>query len=140
MCPILENTNEMGNWMMYKIKDAKFVLEAACMTNCGEPRPKQCHCGSMLDSILARNKHVKEITGRFTAKAENSMAACRCYLGAAARAKFKYVQMDEPGSQGHCAKKREINKSKHSINHYVKVCTELIKRGCKNGFGRITMA
>ena len=136
-CPNTEDPEELGNFISYQITAAEVSLDAVCMTNCGEPRPKKCHCGKMLDKLLARYTYVNEITGIFAAT--NYMAGCRCYLGAAARAKFQFVQMDEPGFLKRCEKKREISANKLSPNYYVKVCKTLFREGCEDKPGRITV-
>ena len=113
-------------------------LDGVCMTNCGEPRPKQCHCSTMLDKVLDRHTNVNEITGTFASA--NFIGGCRCYLGAAARAEFKFVQMDEPGFLRRCEERKEISKNKLSPNYYVKVCDTLFRQGCEDKAGRITKA
>ena len=135
-CPNTEDRNEMGNFISYKITGPEMSLDNVCMTNCGEPRPKACHCNTMLDKLLARNTNVNEITGLFVAR--NHIEACRCYLGAAARANFKFVQMDEPGFLKRCEEKKEISANRLSPNYYVKVCDTLFKQGCEDKGGRIT--
>ena len=136
-CPVNEDPEELGNFISFQETAASMTLEAVCMTNCGEPRPKECHCGTMLDNLLARITYVNEIKGTFTGT--NFMAGCRCYLGAAARAKFEFVQMDEPGFLRRCEEKKRISANKLSPDYYVKVCDTLLREGCEDKPGRITV-
>ena len=136
-CPVTEDPEELGNFISFQETAASMTLEAVCMTNCGEPRPKECHCGTMLDNLLARITYVNEIKGTFTGT--NFIAGCRCYLGAAARAKFEFVQMDEPGFLRRCEEKKRISANKLSPDYYVKVCDTLLREGCEDKPGRITV-
>jgi len=137
-CPNTEEPEELGNFISYEITANSMSLDGVCMTNCGEPRPKQCHCSPILDKVLARHTNVNEITGNFAAA--NYVGGCRCYLGAAARADFKFVQMDEPGFLRRCEERKEISANKLSSNYYVKVCDTLFRQGCEDKDGRITKA
>ena len=135
-CPNTEDRNELGNFISYKITGNDMSLDNVCMTNCGESRPKQCHCNAILDKLLARFTNIKEISGLFVAR--NVIEGCRCYLGAAARANFKFVRIDEEGFLKRCEEKKEISANKLSPNYYVKVCETLLKQGCEDKLGRIT--
>ena len=141
-CPNTEDPERVGNHIQYHITGTSMSIKGVCMENCGEPRPKKCHCNKMLDEILARHKAVKEIVGIFSA--EKHMAGCRCYLGAAARADFKFVQIDVPVNVPGCTvfseQKKEISAEKRSPNYYVKVCNNLFEQGCKVLPGKITKA
>lgn len=138
-CPNTEEPERTGNYIQYHIKATSMAITGVCMENCGEPRPKQCHCNRMLDKLLARHTNVNEIVGIFSA--ENYMGGCRCYLGAAARAKFKFVQMDLPSSTSEfCEERKEISAKKRSPNYYVKVCETLHEQGCEGLPGKITKA
>ena len=140
-CPN-KDPKKVGNYMQYHITGTSMSIESVCMENCGEPRPKKCHCNKMLDKLLARHTFVNEIVGIFSA--EKHMAGCRCYLGAAARANFNFVQVNVPVNAPGCTifseQRKEISAEKRSPNYYVKVCNNLFEQGCENLPGRITVA
>lgn len=56
-----------------------------------KPKPEACHCKTMLDKLLRLNPKIDRIEGQFLA--DHFMKGCRCYLGSAARAEFKYVEL-----------------------------------------------
>ena len=89
------------------------------MTNCGEPRPKQCHCNAILDKLLARFTNIKKISGLFVAR--NVIEGCRCYLGAAARTNFKFVRIDEEGFLKRCEENQiTLSDSKQQLGQEVR--------------------
>ena len=82
-----------------------------------KPKPKQCHCSTMLAKVLEENPKVDRIVGTF--RPNHLMIGCRCYLGAAARSDFKYVKIGP-------AENFEFTRA-----NYVKVC-ETILQNIKN--------
>ena len=70
----------------------------------------------MLDKVLKLNPEVDRIDGHFIANP--FMAGCRCYLRAAAKVGFKYVQT------------RLGCEAEFTSENYVDVCNDLLKKKC----------
>ena len=80
----------------------------------------------MLDKVLERNPEVNRIDGYFSAS--YFMKGCRCYLEAAARAGFKFIE----NSRGAFSGRIEFTK-----DNYVIVCDSLIENCFEEGTTRI---
>ena len=80
-----------------------------------EPKPKKCHCKTMLAEVLKKNPKVNRIEGSFTANP--FIAGCRCYLGQAAKKGFRFVEIGADSSRNF----------KFTEKTYVKIC-ELIEK------------
>ena len=72
----------------------------------------------MLQKVLELNPQVDRIDGYM--KADPFIAGCKCYLGVAARAGFRFVEDCDPKSEGRI----EFTK-----NDYGKICEDL--ENCK---------
>ena len=82
----------------------------------------------MLDTLLTRFSDVNKIEGSIAANIY--LAGCRCYLGAAAQANFKFVQM--------ASKKEECNeKNEFTSTTYRGICDDYQRKNCF-GLGFIT--
>ena len=112
-----------GNFIAYGLQngDSHLYIKNVNAEYC-KPKPEACHCNRMLDNILAKYSELDEIEGFFMANP--FMAGCKCYLGAAARAGFKYVQFESTKKK--CNKKNKIN-----IKNYGKVCKKYNKMSKK---------
>ena len=94
-----------------------------------KPKPEACHCKTMLDKLLALNPNIDRIEGRFLP--DHFMKGCRCYLGSAARAGFKFVELG--GMKEQCQGKIEFDE-----HDYVETCEEFEKKKCAGEKGKIT--
>ena len=95
-----------------------------------KPKPTLCHCGAMLDNLIASFSKLEKIEGWFDA--DPFIKGCRCYLHSAVKANFKFVQFDTMDEE--CGAKKEINK-----DNYKSVCKQYEKcRVDKVGNGIIT--
>ena len=94
-----------------------------------KPKPEACHCKTMLDKLLALNPNIDRIEGRFLP--DHFMKGCRCYLGSAARAGFKFVELG--GMKEQCQGKIEFDEY-----NYVETCEEYEKKKCQGENGKIT--
>ena len=79
-----------------------------------KPKPKSCHCKTMLAQVLEQNTEAKWIEGHFAA--EDFMKGCKCYLGTAADAEFRFVKI------GKATRRIPFTK-----NNYDKTCKVLKK-------------
>ena len=118
-----------GNYILYTVgkdKTHSFLTLTNVDTEICIPKPKQCHCNTMLDKVLKKVLEqfpgVNRIDGYFSAS--HFMKGCRCYLGAAARAGFKFIE----SSRGEFSGRIEFTK-----NDYVIVCDSLIENGFEEG-------
>jgi len=111
-CALDENDYCDGNHIIYTVRkddSGKDYLELDMVdaTLC-EPKPKKCHCNTMLPKVLKKNKKVKWIEGYFTANP--FIAGCRCYLGVAAKKGFKFVEIEaDPPKSFKFTKKTYVN-------------------------------
>ena len=80
----------------------------------------------MLKRVLKRHPEVNRIDGYFNANP--FMAGCRCYLGQAADAGFKFIEDVAVGPT------LRIPFTKES---YVDVCEKLEKSNLKEGYGKL---
>ena len=85
-----------------------------------EPKPEKCHCKTMLQKVLELNPQVDRIDGYM--KADPFIAGCKCYLGVAARAGFRFVEDCDPKSEG---------RIEFTPDDYGKICEDLQKDKCR---------
>jgi len=118
----LEGFNN-GNHILYEVtKDGNhdvLTLWNVIGDRC-EPKPEKCHCKTMLQKVLESNPQVDRIDGYM--KADPFIAGCRCYLGVAARAGFKFVEDCDPKSKG---------RIEFTIDEYGKTCEAMQKFKCR---------
>ena len=119
-----------GNFIDYSLSSNEATLDLR-MVNAEycRPKPAECHCKTMLKTLLDRYLDLNQIEGTFTAV--HFMKGCRCYLGTAARANFKFVQMNTK-IEG-CNEKTEFNDKT-----YVEICDNFKKNNCIAARGSIT--
>ena len=121
-----------GNFIGYRHdeKKKKLVLINVNAEYCN-PKPKLCHCGTMLDNLLASFPKLETIDGYFMA--DPFIKGCRCYLHSAVKANFKFVQfgtkMVPIGTDEECIAKNEISK-----DNYIRICENYAKK-CKDVVG-----
>ena len=116
-----------GNFIGHKIEQTvrwtTIELKDVQTTFC-QPKPKQCSCSSLLDSLLLKNPSVDRIAYYFDA--EPFMAGCKCYFGAAVRAGFKYVKLNGWSiSLEKCTGIKKLTKRK-----YPQMCQKLHNKNC----------
>ena len=111
-----------GNFIVYSLSSNRvtFDLRDVNAEYC-KPKPKACHCKTMLKNLLDRYPELNKIDGYFTA--DPFIKGCRCYLGTAARANFKFVQMQSKIEE--CNEKTEFNDET-----YGKICDNYKKKNC----------
>lgn len=127
-CAVKGANPQDGNYIAYvkdKSKDKKNKLHLINVNaeSC-KPKPKNCHCKTMLGSLLNKFLDVDEIEGYFMANP--FMKGCRCYLGTAARAGFKFVQFHSEHKE--CNEKLEF-----SPKNYTKLCNDFERLAKKCG-------
>ena len=114
-----------GNYIAHYLKDDSHTiyLEDVYAEYC-KPKPEECHCKTMLRNVLERFHDVDKIEGIFMASPFT--AGCRCYLGAASRRGFRFVQFysDRKG----CNEKKEISPDKEADTYYGHVCESYKKQ------------
>ena len=114
-----------GNHIVYGItKDSHHVLKLykEISHHCG-PKPEKCHCKDMLQKVLELNPQVDRIDSDM--KVNPFLAGCRCYLGVAARAGFRFIEDCDLASEG------PEGRIKFTTNDYEKICETLPKSKCK---------
>ena len=127
-CALEERIN-FGNHILYEItKDGNHhvvtvwnVVGDRC-----EPKPEKCHCKTLLQKLLELNPQVDRIDGYM--KADPFIAGCKCYLGVAARAGFRFVEDVEDASAG---------RMEFTTNDYGQICETLEKAGKWKAMARI---
>ena len=142
-CPSQEDPEINGNLMQYNFErnNRRLVVEYIDIGRCGESPPNECRCKSMLEYLLI--SFVDEIKATFQNRGTGTipdatyLKMCRCFLGAAARSKFKTVAMLHPGPQKRCNEEKNISTNKLSSDFYGKVCKKLSKQGCEEMDGTI---
>ena len=121
-----------GNHIMYlltKVENIDVLHLGEVLAEYCKPKPEACHCKTMLDKLLALNPNIDRIEGRFLP--DHFMKGCRCYLGSAARAGFKFVELG--GMKEQCKGKIEFDE-----HNYVETCEEYEKKKCQGENGKIT--
>ena len=118
-----------GNYIIYDIENdgSHHRLEIQeVVADCCEPKPRQCHCNTLLRRVLQEDLKVDRIDGYFTA--DPFMAACRCYLGVAAEFGFKWID--------DC---KDVNSKRieFTLFNYVQVCEKLEKQKCMHKDARL---
>lgn len=126
-----------GNYMDIKVnEDAVMWINGMWAAYC-EPKQEVCRCKSLLGAALKANPSVKAIRGNFDAVP--AIAGCKCYLGEAAKAGFKYVQLNNPKKE-ECTGRSLIGNGKDG--KYVKLCETWLKQNCapegEQNWGTIT--
>lgn len=86
------------------------------------PTPPNCHCKTLLGSLLQRYPEVNKIKLQFTA--EPFLAGCKCYLGAAARFGFDNVQFHTFPNEK-CKELKLLTTKNYAI-----ICKEYKKNKC----------
>ena len=120
-CAANDLDKRKGNHIEYAVnKDRnENVLEIGMVVgDLCRPKPEQCHCKTLLQRLLELNPQVDRIDIRIDANP--FMAGCKCYLGVAARAGFKFVEDCEPAGR-----------IEFTTNDYEKICETLPKSKCK---------
>ena len=94
-----------------------------------KPKPEPCRCSKLMDSVLSKYPELQRITGQFDANP--FIKGCNCYLGAAARANFRFVKFQS--SKEECSRQREFNS-----NTYRGICEQYVTMKCTDGIGEVT--
>ena len=115
---------EDGNYIAYATKKKNRLYLMNVNAEYCNPKPKTCHCKTMLHSLLSKYPEVDEIEGYFMAKP--FMKGCSCYLGSAARKGFQFVQFESDIKE--CNEKRQF-----SVKNYTELCTHYHKIAKKCG-------
>ena len=101
-------------------------IKAVQATYC-KPKPEQCRCTSLLESLLALEDTINKITGSFTA--DPFIKICKCYLGAAARQGFKFLRVDaNSGGTSFCIGSKPL-----TVDNYAEMCENLEINKCYVG-------
>ena len=103
---------------VYKDGNSHVLKIETLIANLCEPKPEKCHCKTLLEKVLELNPQTDRIDGYM--KANPWLFGCRCYLGEAARAGFKFIEDCENGER------LEFTK-----NNYGKICEDLQKIKCR---------
>ena len=128
-CSLEDKKWSNGNHIMYGVyKDGNsHVLKIETLiANLCEPKPEKCHCKTLVEKVLELNIQTDRIDGYM--KADPFIAGCNCYLGAAARAGFRFVEDCDDASAGRI----EFTK-----NDYGQICESLEKAGKCEGKTKI---
>ena len=92
-----------------------------------DPKPDNCHCKTLLDSLLRQFQQLRIIELLFIASPFQS--ACKCYLGTAARLGFDTVEnlIEDPrtSDQQFCVQLRRL-----TVVSYADICTGYEKHNC----------
>ena len=118
-----KNLCDEGNHIQYAINENTFDLQNVYAEYC-KPKPKECHCKTMLHHLLSQNPNIVRIEGIFSANP--FIAGCRCYLGAAAKNGFKYVKLDS--SKEGCGEEQDF-----ITTPYKTVCKNYKNLNCIDG-------
>ena len=121
-CRRENNPETEGNYIRASITraGAELFLGDVWAEYC-KPKLPKCRCKSLLGTILEDYPKLDTIRGYFAAYPK--VAGCRCYMGAAARAGFKYVTMKS--GRDVCDDKQTVN-----ANSYVELCNYYKKHKC----------
>ena len=125
-CSKDEDDFRKGNYILYEVKTEgnQDILELTSINaEICEPKPKKCHCKTMLDKLLKRYENVDRIDGIFFGN--SFIQTCRCFLGSAAYFGFQFVEF----SAKSCPGKTEFSKT-----NYRSICDTMEKRRieCEN--------
>ena len=108
-----------GNHILYDITKDKnhhvLTLWNVVGDRC-KPKPEKCHCKTLLQELLELNPNVNRIDGYM--KANPWLFGCRCYLGEAARAGFKFIEDCDDASK---------ERLEFTTDNYRQICEELQK-------------
>ena len=105
-------------------------IKAVQATYC-KPKPEQCRCTSLLESLLAFEDTINQITGSFTA--DPFIKICKCYLGVAARQGFKFLRVDaNSGGTSFCIGTKPL-----TVDNYAEMCETFSRNKCY-GKGEMT--
>ena len=129
--PKRKHSGNLGNFIQFttvqtdrwNTMDVMMVQAESC-----KPKPEQCRCKSLLESLLVLEPTVNRITGYLLATP--FIKGCRCYLGAAARKGFKFVKL-------HSDLEECTGVKKLSVGNYASMCKTFKKKKCE-GRGEIT--
>lgn len=119
---------EKGNFIRYILpwqNSLEIIRLEQVDTEYCDPKPPNCHCKTLLGSLLLRHPDVNEISFKFAAKP--FVAGCKCYLGEAARLGFNTVQVltETYMSKKSCAKVRKL-----TSKNYPDICEKYEKNKC----------
>ena len=135
-CAKDKKTSREGNHIRYSIKKEGNINVFHLKNVVGEyciPKPDACHCKTMLDKLLKEYSNIDRIDGAFVA--QPFIKGCRCYLGSAARAGFKFVEFIEFIN----IKKVSHGKIEFGEHNYKSICEEYEKKkSMAMGKGKIT--
>ena len=102
-----------------------------------EPEVPECRCNELLDKLLQLEKNVIQIDTMMNVQSFSK--GCLCYLGASARAGFKFVQMTQyVNPKPECIDKKPIRKGNPFQPLYISVCDAYETNKCGNGPIKIT--
>ena len=88
-----QNLNE-GNYIKFneiQSDKGRTITLYMVYTQYCTPKLEQCRCKSLLETLLDDRPDTIKIQGAFAAKPP--IAGCKCYLGAAVRKGFKFVNL-----------------------------------------------
>ena len=101
------------------------------------PDVPECRCNELLDVLLKLEKKAVQIDTMIPVQSFTKY--CLCYLGASARAGFKFVQMTQyVNPKPECIDKKPIRKGNPFQPLYISVCDAYETNKCGNGPIRIT--
>ena len=119
-CSKDEDNFRKGNYILYEVRNEgnQEILELNSINaEICKPKPKKCHCKTMLDKLLNRYKNVDRIDGAFIGN--SFIQTCRCFLGSAAWFGFQFVEFSAVG----CSGKKEFSRI-----DYVSICEAMEKK------------
>ena len=130
-CAIKQPDNDCwkydGNFIRYQLLDGEKTLKLVNINaEYCVPKPPGCHCNTMLSNLLPKLQKIDKIVGYFSANP--FLAGCKCYLGSAAKANFKFLQMTKvlPNAPKECSRKISFD-----AKDYGKICEGLKKEAEK---------
>ena len=100
MCMREGTCSKAGNYVAYRAhKNLRMIKLDLVSTNyCQRPKVSQnrfaCSCTELLTMVLNAYPEVNQVEGIFVAKPWE--AGCKCYLNSAARAGYRYVDLQSP--------------------------------------------
>jgi len=118
---------QTGNYLESLVLEngAKLKIEEVCAENCN-PKPLGCDCRPLLQRVVSLIKKTGTIELFFSPITQSASAiqACRCYLGTAAKNKFKKVELAD------CPETGQTEVVKFGKKNFVKKCDEILKKPC----------
>jgi len=125
-CSKDEDDFRKGNYIIYEVRNEgnQEILELNSINaEICKPKPKKCHCKTMLDKLLNRYKNVDRIDGIFFGN--SFIQTCKCFLGSAAYFGFHFIEF----SARSCTGKNEFSKT-----NYGSICDtmEMRRLECEN--------